>query len=83
MDQPDSNFSGLSATMTLDRLSSPYLDDDVEDESSGDRVDYYANYSCTLDDGNCISEVGFPFHIEQVEEENCEEEDWCLVESCS
>lgn len=74
--------------MTLDRLSSLYFNNEVEDESGGDRVDYYVNYSCTQDEGDwvnrdddddskCISKVGFPFQVEQVDdrEENCEDED--------
>ncbi|KAG5063727.1 hypothetical protein JHK85_004910 [Glycine max] len=78
VDQPNSDFFGLSATVTLDNLSHDYYEDE-----SGDRVDY----SGTLDDydgennnGNkCVSEIGGSFQMDQV----AEDEDWLLVESCS
>ncbi|KAJ1399566.1 hypothetical protein SESBI_30214 [Sesbania bispinosa] len=95
MDQPDSNFSGLSATWTLDHLSNRYREDEVEYESGDDQDDFHMNYSCTLDygdgvkqddDSKCIYEVGFPFGMEQlveVEKDGDGDEDWCLVESFS
>ncbi|KAK7338490.1 hypothetical protein VNO77_19101 [Canavalia gladiata] len=83
MDQPDSDFFGLSATETLDHLSIDYMEDE-----SGDQVDYHANYSSTSvdcvrvekDDSKCISETGFSFMMDQVEEGKDEDEDWFLVE---
>ncbi|XP_061351861.1 uncharacterized protein LOC133296820 [Gastrolobium bilobum] len=82
MDRPDSNFSGLSVTMTLDILSNVHIEDEVEDES-GDQDDYHMDYSCTLNDGICISEMGLPLGIDHVEEEKDEDNDWCWVEPCS
>nr|XP_004488942.1 uncharacterized protein LOC101494321 [Cicer arietinum] len=78
MDQPDSKFSGLSATVTLNHLFHCQVDDDEVEYESGDYVDYHVNYSCSLDE-----EVVGSLHIEQVEEEKYEDEDWCLVECCS
>lgn len=73
--------------MMLDGLSSRYVYDDDVNEESDDHVDYYVTSSCNLNDGNgddhkCISQVGFSYHKEQ-EQADVEDEDWCLVESCS
>ncbi|XP_027357526.1 uncharacterized protein LOC113866928 [Abrus precatorius] len=89
MDPPHSNLFGLSATETLDHLSNDYIEDEVEYEG-GDQVHYHVNYSSTSgdcyrvekDDSKCISEMGFSFimdSMDQVEEEKGE--DWFLVES--
>ncbi|KAK7395607.1 hypothetical protein VNO78_16171 [Psophocarpus tetragonolobus] len=64
-DQPNSNYFGLSASVTLDNL----FYDFIEDEDS-DQVD------CQLEEENkCILEMG---QKDQVEEEK-EEKDWLLV----
>jgi len=71
IDQPDSDFFGLSATLTLDHISNDY----TEDEGSEDDYDWEKK-----NDNECTSEVGVSFRIDQVREEK-EDEDWVLVES--
>lgn len=87
IDQPNSHFFGLPATVTLDSVSNDYY----TEYESGDQDDYHVNYSGTLDDCDwdkkndkkCISKIGGSFHMDQVEGENVEVDDWLLVESCS
>ncbi|WVZ06900.1 hypothetical protein V8G54_020246 [Vigna mungo] len=72
--QPDSDFFGLSATLTLDHISNDYPEDE------GSEVDCDREKK---DDNKCTSsEKAVSFGMDQLQEEE-KDEDWLLVEPCS